>query len=72
MRMMSDPCYVPKDKDKEAPVVYTNEGTAEAKLTGYIATPVYCPFSKHPCGAACALYNANLRRCGILAALEMR
>lgn len=32
----------------------------------------YCPFSKHPCGAACALFNANLRRCGILAALEMR
>ena len=32
----------------------------------------YCPFSKHPCGTACALFNANLRRCGILAALEMR
>ena len=32
----------------------------------------YCPFSKHPCGSACALFNANLRRCGILAALEMR
>lgn len=32
----------------------------------------YCPFSKHPCGVACALFNANLRRCGVLAALEMR
>ena len=72
VRMMSDPCYVPKDKDKEAPVVYTNEGTADPKLPGYIATPVYCPFSKHPCGTACALFNANLRRCGILAALENR
>ena len=72
VRMMSDARHMPKDKDKEAPVVYTNEGTADAKLTGYIATPVYCPFSKHPCGSACALFNANLRRCGILAALEMR
>ena len=32
----------------------------------------YCPFSKHPCGSACALFNANLRGCGILAALENR
>ena len=69
---MIDPCYVPKDKDKEAPVVYTNDGTADAKRTGCTATPVYCPFSKHPCGVACALFNAKLRRCGILAALEMR
>ena len=44
-----------------------------AKMTGGDAAPLgYCPFSKHPCGSACALFNANLRRCGILAALEMR
>lgn len=40
---------------------------------GSDAAPLgYCPFSKHPCGSACAMFNANLRRCGILAALEMR
>lgn len=32
----------------------------------------YCPFSKHPCGSACALFNANLQRCGVLAALMNR
>lgn len=69
---MCDAPYTPKDTDKEAPVVYTNVGTADPKLTGYRATPVYCPFSKHPCGSACALFNADLRRCGILAALENR
>lgn len=50
----------------------TNEHPAATQRTGDAAPLGYCPFSKHPCGSACALFNANLRRCGILAALEMR
>ena len=57
--LISDPRYAPK-------------AAADTQRTGDAAPLVYCPFSKHPCGAACALFNANLRRCGILAALEMR
>lgn len=70
--MMSDEHYTPKWERKPEPSITPNVGTTDPKLTGYCATPAYCPFSKHPCGAACALYNANLRRCGILAALENR
>lgn len=57
---------------RQAPSTTPNVGTTDPKLTGYAAMQVYCPFSKHPCGSACALFNANLRRCGILAALENR
>lgn len=70
--MMSDEHYTPKWERKPAPSTTPNVGTTDPKPTGYAATPVYCPFSKHPCGSACALFNANLQRCGILAALEMR
>ena len=66
--MMSDTSYVPKGSHKQAPCV----NTATTQQTGGAAPLGYCPFSKHPCGSACALFNANLRRCGILAALEMR
>lgn len=50
----------------------TNEHPVVMQYTGDAAPLGYCPFSKHPCGSACAMFNANLRRCGILAALEMR
>lgn len=50
----------------------TSGHPAVTQRTGDAAPLGYCPFSKHPCGSACALFNANLRRCGILAALEMR
>ena len=69
--MMSDPRYTPKGVHKPAPSVNTNV-TAATQRTGDAAPLGYCPFSKHPCGSACALFNVNLRRCGILAALEMR
>ena len=44
----------------------------DKQRTGDAAPLGYCPFSKHPCGSACALFNAKLRRCGILAALMNR
>lgn len=66
--MMSDTRYVPKGAYKPARSV----NTATTQQTSDVAPLGYCPFSKHPCGSACALFNANLRRCGILAALEMR
>ena len=69
---MSDEHYTPKWERKPAPSITPNVGTTDPKLTGDAAPLGYCPFSKHPCGSACALYNANLRRCGILAALENR
>ena len=50
----------------------TNEHPVVMQHTSDAAPLGYCPFSKHPCGSACALFNANLKRCGILAALEMR
>ena len=50
----------------------TNEHPVVMQYTSDAAPLGYCPFSKHPCGSACALFNANLRRCGILAALENR
>lgn len=65
--MMSDEHYTPKWERKPAPCVNTT-----TQQTGDAAPLGYCPFSKHPCGSACALFNANLRRCGILAALENR
>lgn len=67
VRMMSDARYVPKGSHKPAPCVNTT-----AQQTSDAAPLGYCPFSKHPCGSACALFNTNLRRCGILAALENR
>ena len=57
---------------RQAPSINQNVGTTDTQRTGDAAPLGYCPFSKHPCGSACALFNANLRRCGILAALEMR
>lgn len=69
---MSDPRYTPKGSYKPAPSISTNVSAASTQRTGDAAPLGYCPFSKHPCGTACALFNANLRRCGILAALEMR
>lgn len=68
---MSDPRYAPKGSYKQARSVNTN-AIATTQQTGDAAPLGYCPFSKHPCGSACALFNANIRRCGILAALEMR
>ena len=68
VRMMSDECYTPKGAHKPAPSM----NNATTQRTGDVAPLGYCPFSKHPCGSACALFNANLRRCGILAALENR
>lgn len=78
--MVSDTPYTPKWERKPAPKwerkpapsTTPNVGTTDPQQTSYIATPVYCPFSKHPCGVACALFNAKLQRCGILAALENR
>ena len=72
--MMSDPRYTPKGYYKPGHCVNinTNTSAADKQRTGDAAPLGYCPFSKHPCGTACALFNANLRRCGILAALEMR
>ena len=72
VRMMSDPSYTPKWERKPAPNTTPNVGTTDTQRTCDAAPLGYCPFSKHPCGSACALFNANLRRCGILAALEMR
>lgn len=69
---MSDTRYTPKWERKPAPSATPNVGTTDTQRTGDVAPLGYCPFSKHPCGSACALFNANLRRCGILAALEMR
>ena len=68
---MSDARYTSNWERKPAPSVNTNV-TTTTQRTGDVAPLGYCPFSKHPCGTACALFNANLRRCGILAALEMR
>lgn len=69
---MSDPRYTPKGYYKPGHCVSINTSTTDKQRTGDAAPLGYCPFSKHPCGTACALFNANLRRCGILAALEMR
>ena len=66
--MMSDPRYTPKWAHKPAPSV----NTATTQQASDVAPLGYCPFSKHPCGSACALFNVNLQRCGILAALENR
>ena len=49
-----------------------SNSATDKQQTGDAAPLGYCPFSKHLCGAACALFNANLRRCGILAALMNR
>ena len=68
VRMMSDPRYVPKSSHKQVLCV----NTATTQRAGDAAPLGYCPFSKHPCGSACALFNADLLRCGILAALENR
>ena len=68
--MMSDPRYTPKGAHKLAPSV--NTATTDTQRTSDAAPLGYCPFSKHPCGSACAMFNADLRRCGILAALENR
>ena len=70
--MMSDPRYTPKGYYKPGHCVNINTSATDTQRTGDAAPLGYCPFSKHPCGTACALFNANLRRCGILAALEMR
>lgn len=68
--MMSDPRYVPKGAHKQVPCV--NAAATDKQQASDVAPLGYCPFSKHPCGSACALFNVNLRRCGILAALENR
>ena len=70
--MMSDPRYAPKGCYKPAHSINTNTSATDKQQVSDAAPLGYCPFSKHPCGTACALFNANLRRCGILAALEMR
>ena len=70
--MMSDPRYTPKVYYKPAHSINTNSSATDKQQASDAAPLGYCPFSKHPCGSACALFNANLRRCGILAALEMR
>ena len=57
---------------RPAPGVNTNADTVDKQRASDAAPLGYCPFSKHPCGGACALFNANLQRCGILAALERR
>ena len=72
MITMSDPRYTPKGYYKPGHCVNINTSATDKQYTGDAAPLGYCPFSKHPCGSACALFNANLRRCGILAALEMR
>ena len=69
--MMSDARYTSNWERKPAPSVNTNVTTATQHTSG--AAPLgYCPFSKHPCGSACALFNANLKCCGLLAALMNR
>ena len=70
--MMSDPRYTPKGYYKQGHCVNINTSATDKQQVSDVAPLGYCPFSKHPCGSACALFNANLRRCGILAALEMR
>lgn len=61
------------DGPGECPRCHAKMTVSKQHKPGGDAAPLgYCPFSKHPCGSACALFNANLRRCGILAALEMR
>ena len=50
----------------------TNEHPVVTQYTSDAAPLGYCPFSKHPCGSACALFNANLKCCGLLAALMNR
>ena len=57
---------------RPAPGVNPNTDTVDKQRASDAAPLGYCPFSKHPCGGACALFNANLQRCGILAALENR
>ena len=49
-----------------------SNSATDKQQTGDAAPLGYCPFSKHPCGKACALFNADLRRCGFLAALMNR
>ena len=70
--MMSDPRYTPKGYYKPGHCVNINTSATDKQQVSDAAPLGYCPFSKHPCGSACALFNANLRRCGILAALENR
>ena len=70
--MMSDPRYTPKGYYKPGHCVNINTSATDKQQVSDAAPLGYCPFSKHPCGTACALFNANLKRCGILAALEMR
>ena len=57
---------------RPAPGVNTNVGTVDKQHTSDAAPLGYCPFSKHPCGSACALFNADLQCCGLLAALTNR
>ena len=57
---------------RPAPGVNANVGTVDKQRASDAAPLGYCPFSKHPCGSACALFNANLQRCGLLAALTNR
>ena len=49
-----------------------NANTVDKQRASDAAPLGYCPFSKHPCGDACALFNTNLKRCGFLAALMNR
>ena len=55
-----------------APKTVPNADTVDKQRASDAAPLGYCPFSKHPCGSACALFNANLQRCGFLAALMNR
>ena len=69
---MSDTYYTSNWERKPAPNTTPNVGTTDTQRTGDVAPLGYCPFSKHPCGSACALFNANLKCCGLLAALMNR
>ena len=69
---MSDTYYTPKWERKPAPNTTPNVGTTDTQRTGDVAPLGYCPFSKHPFGSACALFNANIKCCGLLAALMNR
>ena len=57
---------------RPAPKAVPNTNTVDKQRASDAAPLGYCPFSKHPCGSACALFNANLKRCGFLAALMNR
>ena len=57
---------------RPAPKAVLNTDTVDKQRASDAAPLGYCPFSKHPCGSACAPFNANLQRCGVLAALMNR